>query len=55
MAITDIIATVLANTNSTPTSNSIEDAQKYGEKHGIPFLSGDDILIASGLKRGDKN
>tara|TARA_X000001388_G_scaffold58377_1_gene43660 strand:- start:2355 stop:3545 length:1191 start_codon:yes stop_codon:yes gene_type:complete len=29
MAITDIIATVLANTNSTPTSNSIEDAQKY--------------------------
>ena len=31
---------------------SVEDAQKYGEKHGIPFLSGDDILIASGLNRG---
>ena len=34
---------------------SVEDAQKYGEKHGIPFLSGDDILIASGLNRGGKN
>ncbi|MEC7390658.1 MAG: 3,4-dihydroxy-2-butanone-4-phosphate synthase [Candidatus Thermoplasmatota archaeon] len=30
---------------------SVEDARKYGEKHGIPFLSGEDILIASGLKR----
>ena len=34
---------------------SVEDAQKYGEKRGIPFLSGDDILMASGLKRGDKS
>ena len=29
MAITDIQATVLANTGSTPTANSIEDAQRY--------------------------
>ena len=29
MAITDIQATVLANTGNTPTSNSVEDAQRY--------------------------
>ena len=29
MAITDIQATVLANTGSTPTANSVEDAQRY--------------------------
>ncbi len=29
---------------------SVEDARKYGEIHGIPFLSGNDILVASGLK-----
>ena len=29
MAITDIQATVLANTGKTPTANSIEDAQKF--------------------------
>ena len=27
----------------------VEDARKYGEKFGIPFLSGKDILDASGL------
>ena len=29
MAITDIQATVLANTGRTPTANSIEDAQRF--------------------------
>ena len=29
MAITDIQATVLANTGNTPTANSVEDAQRY--------------------------
>ena len=29
MAVTDIQATVLANTGMTPTANSVEDAQKY--------------------------
>ncbi len=28
---------------------SVEDARKYGEKLGIPFLSGNEILEASGL------
>ena len=29
MAVTDIQATVLANTGKTPTANSVEDAQRY--------------------------
>jgi hypothetical protein len=29
MAISDIQATVLANTGNSPTSNSVEDAQRY--------------------------
>jgi len=33
---------------------SVEDARKYGEKYNIPFLSGNDILVASGLQGGNK-
>ncbi len=33
---------------------SVEDARAYGEKHGIPFLSGRDIMEAAGLSGDDE-
>lgn len=33
---------------------SVEDAREYGEKHGIPFLNGRDIMEAAGLSGDDE-
>ena len=33
---------------------SVEDARAYGEKYGIPFLNGREIMEAAGFSEGDE-